>query len=541
MRRLLVILLCIISVFDVCSQTTSLEQKLVKALLYVDSRTFEANQRANSYIADQFSRGYYSEVLKYSKLYLQNKRQMVEQMYAVLSEQERADLTILVEGDLVFHYILSAAYHTEDYSVMGDVYDYLLFAKQLLLRTTKQRKNALPPHTVTWRDVQKQLGNGEAAIEFVRFNVFEGEKIKSLRMYAALVMTQDSNCPILIPMATEKNLTLWQLHDPSDLYAVDKYGAALSQLVWLDILYYLSQQEVTTVYFAPSGVLNQIAIESLPYDKESTVSYHFNLTRLSSTRELVNKHNLYPAKSAMLYGDLFYRASAETMQQAQTRSAVGTLPYSKPEVEGIARLLYDKQYRVNVLTQKQGTEASFKALSGKSPSILHLSTHGFVNRPIEGDAMQRSGLIMAFGARAWEGKTVPQNTEDGILTAAEIATLDLSGTDIVVLSACNTALGDITTEGVWGLQRAFKLAGVQTIVMSLWQVDDQATAVFMQYFYEALLQGRQTFAKAVARDTEIAEDIFDYPHGALSTAKRRMQRHPQYSAPYYWAGFIVVD
>lgn len=541
MRRFLVILLCIISVFDVCAQTTSLEKKLVKALLHVDSRTFEANQRANSYIVDQFSRGNYSEVLKYSKLYLQSKRQMVEQMYAVLSEQERADLTILVEGDLIFHYILSAAYHTDDNSVMGDVYDYLLFAKQLLLRTTKQRKNALPPNTVTWRDVQKRLGNGEAAIEFVRFNVFEGDKIKFLRMYAAVAMTQDSKIPILIPMASEKDLTLWKLNDPSDLYAVDKYGAALSQIVWLDILYYLSQQEVTTVYFAPCGVLNQIAIESLPYDKEGTVSYHFNLTRLSSTRELVNKHNLYPAKSATLYGDLFYRASAETMQQAKTRSAVGTLPYSKPEVEGITQLLSDKQYQVKAFTQQQGTEASFKALSGKSPSILHLSTHGFVNRPIEGDAMQRSGLIMAFGARAWEGKTVPKGTEDGILTAAEIATLDLSGTDIVVLSACNTALGDITTEGVWGLQRAFKLAGVQTIVMSLWQVDDQATAVFMQYFYEALLQGRQTFAKAVSKDTEIAEAIFDYPHGAIATAKRRMQHHPHYSAPYYWAGFIVID
>jgi CHAT domain-containing protein len=288
-------------------------------------------------------------------------------------------------------------------------------------------------------------------------------------------------------------------------------------------------------------VLNQIAIESLPFDKESTVSYHYNLTRLSSTRELVNKHNLHPNKSATLYGDLFYRASAETMQQATTRSAVGTLPYSKQEINSISQLLSCKQYHVNKLSQKQGTEASFKSLSGKSPSILHLSTHGFVNRPIEGDAMQRSGLIMAYGARAWEGKAVPKDTEDGILTAAEIATLDLSGTDIVVLSACNTALGEVTTEGVWGLQRAFKQAGAQTIVMSLWQVDDEATAVFMQYFYEALLKGRQTLAKAVSIDTEIAEHIFDYPHDALATAQRRMRQHPQYSSPYYWAGFIVID
>ena len=540
MKRTLVILLFVVSVFDVYSQVSSLEQKLVNAFLYVDNRTFEENQRANNYIVDQFSRGNYSHVLKSANAYLQSRMRMIEQMYSVLSEQERADLTILVEGDLIFHYILSAAYHTEDNSIMGDIYDYLLFAKQLLLRTTKQRKNALPPSNVTWEDVQKRLGNGDAAIEFVRFNVFEGGEIKVLRMYAAVAITWNSS-PILIPMTTEKNLTLWKLNDPSELYSVDGYGNALCQLVWLDILYHLPPQDISNIYFAPCGVLNQIAIESLPFDKESTVSYHYNLTRLSSTRELVNKHNLHPDKSAALYGDLFYRASAETMQQATTRSTVGTLPYSKQEINDISLLLSGKQYHVNRLSQKQGTEASFKSLSGKSPSILHLSTHGFVNRPIEGDAMQRSGLIMAYGARAWEGKSVPKDTEDGILTAAEIATLDLSGTDIVVLSACNTALGEVTTEGVWGLQRAFKQAGAQTIVMSLWQVDDEATAVFMQYFYEALLRGRQTLAKAVSIDVEIAEHIFNYPHDALATAQRRMRQHPKYSAPYYWAGFIVVD
>ena len=150
-------------------------------------------------------------------------------------------------------------------------------------------------------------------------------------------------------------------------------------------------------------------------------------------------------------------------------------------------------------------------------------------------------LIMAYGARAWEYKPVEPGTEDGILTSAEIASLDLSGTDVVVLSACNSALGEITSEGVWGLQRAFKQAGVQTVVMSLWQVDDEATAVFMQYFYEALMNSRRVWAKAVAMDPEIAEHIFDYSQGALSTARHRMRQHPKFSSPYYWAAFIAVD
>ena len=134
--------------------------------------------------------------------------------------------------------------------------------------------------------------------------------------------------------------------------------------------------------------------------------------------------------------------------------------------------------------------------------------------------MQRSGLIMAGGQNAWMGGAIPSNCDDGILLAEEIASMDLSGTDLVVLSACETGLGDITSDGVFGLQRAFKMAGVQTLVMSLWKVDDNATSLMMQTFYEQLLSGktkREAFrlAQAVVRN--------------------------KYPEPYYWAGFIMMD
>lgn len=542
MKRFLLILLILVSVSSLRAQDDALSNKLVNAFLYVDDQTFNENKRVNDYIIDQFSKGNYSAVLNSANSYLQSIMRMIEQMYSKLSEQERADLTILVDGDLVFHYILSSAYITEDYSIAGDIYDYLLFVKQLLLRTTRQRKQALPADYVTWRDIQRRLGNGEAAIEFVRFNVFKGGNITSLHLYAAVVVTQTCTTPKLILMSTEKNLTYWKTDNQGDLYDVSKYGAPLSQLIWLDILTYLDKHGCTTIYFAPFGILNNIAIESLPYDRENPMSWHYNLTRLSSTRELINKHNLYPAKTAALYGNLSYRLSAEGNQLASTtRSAVSPLPWSKQEIDSISHILSDWKYSITTYSKKQGTEASFKALDGKSPSIIHTATHGFVNRKSTDDIMQRSGLILSYGARAWEGKPIEPGTEDGILTSAEITALDLSGTDIVVLSACNTALGEITSEGVWGLQRAFKLAGVRTVVMSLWQVDDEATAVFMQNFYEELMKERRTLAKAVAIDEQIAEHIFDYPHAALAAAQRRMRQHPKYSSPYYWAAFIAVD
>ena len=596
MKRILIILLLMTFSFTIFAQTSSLEQKLVNALLYVDSRTFEENQKANNYIVEQFRKGNYVGVAKQAKSYLQSRKRMIEQMYFAMSEQERADITILIEKDLVFHYILSTAVHTKDERIVGEIYDYMLFIKQLQLRTSQQISRAIqksnnrqlielyegyrsiqkqlaisnPPSSqdneilkslydragkvlaqqgskylkmddVSWRDIQNRLSDFDAAIVFVRFNLFDRETITDLRMYAAIVVTKGAPNPVIIPMTTEKNLTRWMNGEQGDLYDVNKYGNALSQLVWLKILTYIDQQKLTSIFFSPIGVLNNLAIETLPYSRDETTNAHYTVTRMSTTREIMTKHDLLPKKTAILYGDLFYRASMETMQQsAVTRSAVYPLLYSKQEIEGISAQLSKQQYQVMTLSQKQGTEASFKSLDGKSPSILHLSTHGFVNRNAK-DVMQQSGLVLSFGARAWEGKSIPENTEDGILTAAEIAALDLSSTNIVVLSACNTALGEITSEGVWGLQRAFKQAGVQTIVMSLWQVDDEATSVFMQYLYEALLKYRQTMETTVTIDRQIAEDVALYFQLSLTEAQQRMRQHPKYYAPYYWAGFIVID
>lgn len=186
-----------------------------------------------------------------------------------------------------------------------------------------------------------------------------------------------------------------------------------------------------------------------------------------------------------------------------------------------------------------GTEESFKTLSGKKISIIHLATHGFfytneeaqkksyferlntdlgVARP--DNSLKRSGLILAGAQLAWDGQPIPDRVEDGILLAEEIAAMDLSGTDLVVLSACETGLGEITSEGVFGLQRAFKKAGVRTLIMSLWKVDDAATSLMMRTFYEHLLAGkskREAFAIA------------------------QLAVKSEYKDPYYWASFIMLD
>lgn len=610
MKRWLLILLLIASssmVLFAQKQEGDFQQKLMSVTVYADRHTLSDNLQTSKRIEKQFRKGHYKAVLKDAPTYLHSKMDLVNQLYFHLSEADRAYMNIMTEDDLIFHYILSAIVHSQNTEVLDDVYDYMLFIKHLQLRTEqdialtisqsnntqlqglleinqylKQQlaiSNATPSsrrdsmlllsnrtsrilasqaaklatlQKVSWRDIQRRLGNGEAAVEFLRFNIFKEDKITSYHLYAALVATQTTPTPVLILMTNERALTYWETNNLSglndivkyaDLYDADKYGAALSQLVWLNLAAYLDEHDISTVYFSPFGILNNLAIEHLPYDKESLMSEHYNLTRLTSTRELLRTHNHHPQPTVALYGNLSYRITPTTKswKPNNTRSAVSPLPYSQDELNGITRILKDSNYLYLTFTLNKGTESSLRLFSGASPSILHFATHGFVNHGTNPNPMQRCGLIMTAGARAWEGKPVPPDQDDGILTAAEIAAMDLSTTDIVVLSACNTALGEITTEGVWGLQRAFKQAGVQTIVMSLWQVDDEATALLMQYFYEELLHSRSTLAKAVAIDDDLAEHIFDYSHEALYRAQRRLRSIPRYSSPYYWAGFIVVD
>ena len=185
------------------------------------------------------------------------------------------------------------------------------------------------------------------------------------------------------------------------------------------------------------------------------------------------------------------------------------------------------------------TEEEFKALDGRSPQVLHLATHGFFlpttdtkrknnNDPnpgnnaftVQQNPMFRSGLVLTGGNHAWKGDPAVPGREDGILTAYEIAQMDLSSTDLVVLSACETALGDLQgNEGVIGLQRAFKMAGVKQMIMSLWRVPDKETMELMTMFYRNWLGGQST-------------------REALRSAQLKMkEKYP----PYYWAAFVVVE
>lgn len=188
-----------------------------------------------------------------------------------------------------------------------------------------------------------------------------------------------------------------------------------------------------------------------------------------------------------------------------------------------------------LMTGFQPTEQALHDISGHSPDVLHLSTHGFFvpndnqindNRFLSRfpstrfSSMQRSGLALVDANRTWNGATDRPENADGIITANEVALLDLSNTRLAVLSACQTAVGEYSLEGVYGMHRGFKQAGVQSILATLWNVNDKSTARLMKLFYERWLSGRSM-------------------QQSLNEAVKELRK--EYPSPFYWAPFMLLD
>ena len=393
-----------------------------------------------------------------------------------------------------------------------------------------------------WQDIQKSLSTQDLAIEFLSFTI-ENDSV----IYAALTLRKDDKSPKLITLFEEN-----QLKNISDTLCY--HSKDMTQLVWRPLL--LELQGVKNIYFSPAGALYNIGIEYLPGMED------YNIYRLSSTRELVNRGETNVNNRAVLYGGLDYDAKLDTLSQSRSqtkfsekfvdhsdvrsmkyRGGQEKLTHTLDEVEQIEKELNSSQWVCLLDTLSLGTEESFKSLSGKKINTLHIATHGFYYTPEESDhigyafllpnnqtsaedkSLSRSGLLMSGANHILDGDSIPENVEDGILTAKEIADVDLRGLDLVVLSACQTGLGDISQgEGVFGLQRGFKKAGANSILMSLWEVNDEATQILMTQFYKNLVSGQSKRMSLRYAQKYLRE----YNNGC-------------FNEPKYWAAFILLD
>lgn len=258
------------------------------------------------------------------------------------------------------------------------------------------------------------------------------------------------------------------------------------------------------VVYSPAGILHRIPLMALFIDDNTTIGDKYNLRALANPIDLYKKgtkkdFEIEQMKVALWGGIDYGMADSENENVVKTRAVLRGenliyLPGSLSEVDNISRMLKGKVGSVTPHTGNSATESSFKR-EASSADIIHVSTHGFFNEDKEHEhssAMHNSGLFFANANAAWKDDYKPQSFqmgyEDGILRADEIETQNLASCKLVVLSACETGLGEIKgDEGVYGLQRAFKLAGANNILMSLWSVPDAATEELMKRFYEFLL------------------------------------------------------
>jgi len=400
--------------------------------------------------------------------------------------------------------------------------------------------------------IKKALNPDEIAVEFTFFK--HGDVVK----YAALILDPNKDNVEFVPLFDQSELTaskqLSKINYVNALYSEanesikirNREITPLYRMIWQPLMPYF--ENVSTIYYAGSGLLQRINLSALPFNANLIMSEKFNMENLLSTRNIIKKEsendydNTYCIVGGVNYNtDVDNQSSdeilAQTINDRSLKEYWDYLPYSKVEAEEISATLRDKNYDVTFWSEAFASESNFKKIGTQknSPRLLHLATHGFafsdpnsttlvdssVVFKIAENPMLRSGLVLSGANLSWKSQGV-KTGEDGILTAFEVANMNLTNTELVVLSACETGLGEISgNEGVLGLQRAFKKAGAKYLIMSLWKIPDEETSEFMTSFYNAWHNKNLSIQEAFKQtQIEMKTKHFD---------------------PYKWAGFVLIE
>ena len=475
----------------------------------------------------------------------------VNERYAAIGK-EMSGMTDSQRGQywLATHQFLYDCYRLGNYAPEM-LYDLALFSKDYLLRKTAQQTK--------WKGVRKSLGKSDCAIEFVQYFGKNDEK----RM-GCLVLKSNSKKPLFIDMfSTDSllNLPLTDLHTigsaivtsvstvKDTLYNDER----LPELIWTKSLI-AAIGDAQKVYFAPDGLLHQMAIEYLMPDTTKTCY------RLTSTRNLIKKRIAPKMESALLCGGIEYGAQFMPSSRdndvvayrflAPHTTTIKDLPGARKEVDSI--YAFRNNPHDTLLVGEAATDEAFLRAMKRHYDVIHLSTHGYFGgrigiyndiKPLLGDeSMSKSGLLFAGSANTLTDKNFDDNMFDGVLSATELSKQDFSKTELIVLSACQTGLGHLTDDGVYGIQRGLKLAGANAMILTLWSVNDYSSSVLLRYFYQelekqpvknihaAFLKARQLLMKEEKTYYKFDESDF--------TIKKETLR---FNTPSHVNPFIIID
>jgi ankyrin repeat protein/CHAT domain-containing protein len=519
----------------------------------------------------------YDNMLKIKGILLESSKTI----FGTLSETNDKNARALYEqwkkakNDLMRLYTQSAEDRNIDPGVLENKIENM--EKEMIANSQLEAQAA--NNNISYKQIHENLGDNQAAIEIFHFD-YKLKDASDPVYYCALVNTKARKYPSLVFLfeASELNDLIKKESRESNATYVSKlyskrglgllvstenvdYSEVLYEKLWQALEPYLDG--IDEVFLSLSGLTHKIAYAAIPLDSNHTLIDKYNIRYVSSSRDVLKQSaREFSRQSVRLYGGIHYNIdslentnagasysqSKRSITYDSTRGGAWSyLQGTLDEVMNISAVFAKKGWKYDLFMGDEASEETFKNMD-ESPEILHFATHGFFFPEQESDKkatnpsailfsessekgleelihttenpLMRSGILMAGANYTWLSGRPPQNREDGILTAYEVSLMDLSNTELVVLSACETGLGDIRgSEGVFGLQRAFKLAGAQSMIMSLWQVPDQQTVELMNLFYAFLL------------DADTKQTAF---------RKAQLEMKKKYD-PFYWAAFVLIE
>ncbi len=393
-------------------------------------------------------------------------------------------------------------------------------ANELEKTLTQKSGSSISSSVVSFDDVQSKLKDGEVLVEVIktRRNDFKD----AAESYIALIIKNGEN-PKLKTIGEAKFLEEKAAKAYRNTIRAKIKDTRSYTYFWEPVA-----QEVEAsnkIYLSLDGVYNQISLATLNVPEQGYILRKKTLIQISSGKDLNKITEIKDLESAMLIGNPAFGSKGQ----------LAPLPGTQVEVDKIDKILRQKSIKTEVLTGDQASEEAIKKAA--NPGLLHIATHGFFEedqqmtkglrtgfeapRVVE-NPLLRSGLMLS-GAELSASEQMERSgsSENGVLTAYEAMDLELNETQIVILSACETGLGDVSAgEGVYGLQRAFQIAGAKTIITSLWKVNDQATQELMTRFIQELLNDKPK------------QEAFRIAQLALVE---------KYEAPYFWGAFVMLN
>lgn len=381
---------------------------------------------------------------------------------------------------------------------------------------------------ITYENVQKALGKNDVALEMLRFRYFDHSFTDSI-IYVGMYIKNDNARPKVIELPEGHRMETRYFKYFRNCITSKIPDAISYKIFWEPIQKQIGQY--STIYLSPDGVYNQLNLEAIPTPDGKYVIDNSNIVLVSNTKDIylrkLKSKTANASKNATMFGNPTFYLTAS----AGNRS-IASLPGTEKEVDELQGLLKQSGYKTNEYTESTASEEHVKEL--ESPKIFHIATHGFVVASNEAKAtnlteneaqqnenpLMKTGLLLKGAGDLLNKTKYNYNLESGILTAYEAMSLNLDNTDLVVLSACETGLGEISQgEGVYGLQRAFLVAGAKTLIMSMFKVDDDATQKLILNFYKKWLT-----------TSNLRQSFID--------AKKELR--VEYPEPIYWGAFMMI-